>query len=70
MIKTQRRFKRFRLDNPKDIEEYESILNDSLCTIIGRETQIEKVKTFNDEGKLAEMSELTTYLVHWEEQVL
>ena len=70
MIKIKRRFKRFRLDNEKDVAEYEDVLNDSLCTVTNRETQIEKVKTFSDEGKLAEVTEMSTYLVHWEERVL
>jgi len=64
MIKIKRRFKRFRVDDPVDVNEYEEILNDSLCSITNREVQIEKNKTFNDEGKLESMSEITTYLVH------
>lgn len=70
MIKTRRRFKRFRVDDNLDVQEYEDILNDSLCTITSREVQIEKNKIFDDEGKLSQMTETTTYLVHWEEQIL
>lgn len=70
MIKIKRRFKRFRLDDPQEVLEYEEVLNDSLCTVTNRELQIEKTKTFNDEGKLENMQETSTYLVHWEEQVL
>ena len=70
MIRTQRRFKRFRLDIEDEVKEYEGILNNSLCTVTNREVQSEEVKTFNDQGRLSEVTKFTTYLVHWEEQIL
>lgn len=67
MRKVKRFFKRFRVDDPDDLKEYNQILNDTMCTITERETQVETIKSFDNEGKLASMHDITTYLIHWEQ---
>lgn len=70
MRKVIRKFKRFLVDEPADLEEYNEIINDPFCHITDRDIQLEETSHYNDEGQLARKEKRTTMLVHWEERQL
>lgn len=64
MKRKTRKHDRFYIDDRKDMEEYEEIINDPLCVIISREKLMEKtIRTDNDGNTSTEIR--PTYLVHW-----
>ena len=70
MVKIKRRFRKFRIDQNDDLEDYNSILNDPLCNITGVVTEKEKVQEYNDRGNLIRQQDIIYFLVHWEERIL
>ena len=70
MERTKSYFKRFRIDEPGDLEEYQEIVGDPLCHITDKVIQLEENKVFGEDGQLLRIEKFTTYLVSWEEKVI
>ena len=62
MIKTKRCFKKFATDNSSDMEEYEDILNNPLCTITDKIVEKEKRQEYNDRGNLIQQQDIIYFL--------
>lgn len=70
MIKVHRRFKKFQTTDARDMDEYEEVLNNPLCTITDKVLEKEKRQEYNDNGNLIQQQEIIYFLVHWEEKLL
>lgn len=70
MFEVKVRVKKLNLDNDKDIEIYEKILNDPLCTIIEERNEKLTEKIFDGKGKISNLTETFTRIVKWEEKTL
>ena len=70
MIRKRKKFKKFNLDDQKDLSEYEALVNNRFVTITDRDKIIETIKFYNDQGVLTRSEDQVHYLIHWEEKVL
>lgn len=61
-----RRVKKFDTDEPNDIEEYEDILNNPLCSIVESHREKLKTKEFDLDGNLLSETEQFIMVVTWE----
>jgi hypothetical protein len=70
MLRVKKRFKKFRTDDINEMNEYECLLNNPLCSIIEKATEKEKEQEYNDRGNLVRQQDILYYLVHWEERLV
>jgi hypothetical protein len=69
VYKTTRRTVRFDLDKPKDLAEYDAVMNDPNCTILDRIKEKIQDKEFED-GKLVSLHERIIFIITYEERKL
>jgi len=65
-----RRFKVFNLLESRDIAEYETLVNDDLCTILEKELYSKNDKFFDENGRPTHSTDVPMMLVHWEKREL
>ena len=65
-----RRFKVFNLTESTDVAEYESLVNDELCTILEKELYSKNEKFFDDNGRPTHSTDVPLLMVHWEKREL
>ena len=70
MYVTTKRVKQFELSGKGDAQEYESILNNPLCSILAQKSEKLTTKHFNDEGVPIAQEDRLVLLVTWEEKSL
>lgn len=70
MIKINKHFKKFGVDDENDRKEYEAIINNPLCTVTDKLVEKEKTQEYNDKGNLIRQQDVIYFLVHWEEKIL
>lgn len=68
MYKTIKRTRQFDFSDFKDREEYDSVLNDPLCTIL--EKVKEKLRSEEQIGESRVVTERLVFLVTWQEKKL
>lgn len=70
MYNTKKTTKKFRTDNLEDMQEYDEILNDPLCSIISERKEKVNETTFNEEGRPDFSRDEIILVVTWEEKFL
>ncbi len=70
MIRTKKKFAKFRLDNEEHIKRYQDLLDDPMIEITEREIEKEKLNEYNDRGQLTRSIERLYYLIHWSEKLV
>ncbi len=70
MYKVTRHTRQFTLDNKKDAEDYDAILNNPLCVILREKQEKLTTKHFNDEGVPIAQEDKLIFVVTWEEKSL
>lgn len=71
MYQTRKYVRRFDLNDDDDLEEYEAILNDPLCTVVRdiKEKLVDKL--FDEEsGKMTSITERLMLVVTWQKKEL
>lgn len=68
MYTTIKHTRQFSLDTPQDRDEYDSIINNPLCTIL--EKSKEKLRDEEQEGETRRVTERIVLLVTWQEKKL
>ena len=68
MYTTIKHTRQFSLDTPLDRDEYDSIINNPLCTIL--EKSKEKLRDEEQEGETRRVTERIVLLVTWQEKKL
>jgi len=61
---------RLEMDNDKDLERYDKILNDPLCSIIRELKEKVQDKAFDEEGRLSHLHERVVLVVTYQEKSL
>lgn len=69
MFQQKKHVKAFDLLDKKEVEDYEGVLNDPLCTIISDRTIKHTTREYQD-GQIAESTEQVYLVVTWEEKTL
>ena len=70
MIRKKRHFRNFNLDDAADVNDYQDLLNNKLCTITEKEKVVETIKFYSDQGVLTRSEDEIHFLVHWEEKLI
>jgi len=70
MFSTKKKTAVFDLNTKKDLEQYDDILNNSLCTVIKEHKEKMADKEFDNEGKMISLKEKIVLVVTWEEKKL
>jgi uncharacterized membrane protein len=70
VIRTKKKFGKFRMDSPDHIAQYNALLDNPLVDVTERETEIEKLNEYNDRGQLSRSVERLYFLVHWTEKII
>lgn len=70
MYNIVRRTNKFNTDNQDELAEYDTILNNPLCTIISQRTEKLSEKDFGEEGQMLSLREYVIIVVTWEEKLL
>lgn len=69
MYNAQCKTDKFDLNNPKDLERYDAILNDPACTIIKEHKEKLTEKEMGDEGRITSMKEYLVLIVTYQRKV-
>ena len=69
MYNTKHQFKKFDTTTARDMDEYQAILNNPLCTIVDNYREKLSDKVF-DEGKLVGINERVILVVEWNEKYI
>jgi hypothetical protein len=71
VFNTKTQTKKFDTDKQEDLDEYDEILNNPLCTVTQSWKEKLTDKEFDPEtGKMCSMNERLILVISWEEQVL
>jgi len=70
VYKNVRKTKKFNTDNIRDLEEYDEILNNPLCSIISERREKLTTKIMDDEGKMIGQNDKMILVVTWDEKIL
>ena len=70
MYNTERHTQKFNTDETEEMEQYDEILNNPLCTVIAERKEKLSKKEFNGEGQMSSIDEHVILVVTWDEKVL
>ncbi|NDC22533.1 MAG: hypothetical protein EBZ49_00160 [Proteobacteria bacterium] len=69
MYDIQRHTRRFNTENTLDMQSYDTILNNPLCSIIREASEKITEKDFQD-GQMVNVHEMVILVVTWDEKIL
>jgi len=70
MYNVRRKTQKFDTDRTEDLNEYNDIINDPLCSVIAEKKEKLREEHYDDEGKPMSFSEKIILVVTWDEKVL
>lgn len=70
MYSTKHKTKKFDTDDEDELEEYDEILNNPLCTIVSERKEKLKMEDYDNEGNMIHMEEHIILVVTWDEKIL
>ena len=70
MYKVKRETKKFNTDRPEELEEYDMILNNPLCSIISERREKISESDIDMDAKITTKREYVILVVTWEEREL
>ncbi len=70
MYNTKRRTQKFDTDNQGELDEYDAILNNPLCSIIHSKNEKLTTRHFDDEGQILSQDDTLIIVITWEEKEL
>ncbi len=70
MYNVRRKTEKFDTDVSAELQQYNDIINDPLCSVISEKKEKLREEHYDDEGKLMSFSEKIILVVTWDEKVL
>ena len=70
MYNVRRKTEKFNTDVSAELQHYNDIINDPLCSVISEKKEKLREEHYDDEGKLMSFSEKIILVVTWDEKVL
>lgn len=70
MYNVRRKTEKFDTDVSAELQRYNDIINDPLCSVISEKKEKLREEHYDDEGKLMSFSEKIILVVTWDEKVL